>query len=311
METLLPSSSVLVAFIGGMVALAAPCCITFLLPSYLAGVYQARAAVLALTFVFGLGIATVILPIALGVAALSRLVSEWHTEVFIIGGVFLLFLGTWSLMGRNLALPFRPSAASAAPGVLSIYGLGVFSGAASSCCAPVLIGVLTLTALTSTILQAGAVALAYVFGMVFPLLLAGYLWDRFNVSNNFLFRGRPLGFRLGGLSYRVHTTNLTAGILFWAMGVLILVLTFTGQLADATQAQTSLFDEVNAAADWLTEWLGWLPGMVTGLLLAVAFLFLLRAAFRHHGDAESAPGSAGQLRGPPKEAGNPRKGCHD
>src|SRR3989304_2719052 len=108
MDALLPGSSILAAFIGGMVALAAPCCITSLPPSYLAGVYQARVAVLALTFVFGLGIAAVILPIALGVSALSRLVSEWHTEVFILGGVFLLFLGTWSIIGRNLPPPHSP-----------------------------------------------------------------------------------------------------------------------------------------------------------------------------------------------------------
>ena len=310
MDALLPGSSILAAFIGGMVALAAPCCITFLLPSYLAGVYQARVAVLALTFVFGLGIAAVILPIALGVSALSRLVSEWHTEVFILGGVFLLFLGTWSLMGRNLALPFRPSAASTGPGVLSVFGLGVFSGAASSCCAPVLIGVLTLTALTTTFPQASAVALAYVFGMVFPLLLAGYLWDRFDLSKSFLFRGRPLQFSFGGLAYRIQSTNLIAGLLFWTMGVLILVLTFTGQLTEATQAQSSSFDQLRSAADTVVDWLGWLPGAAAGLLLAAALLFLLRAAFQRHGDSKSAPASAGELRGPSKVAGNPRKACH-
>src|SRR3989304_6449619 len=264
MDALLPGSSILAAFIGGMVALAAPCCITSLPPSYLAGVYQARVAVLALTFVFGLGIAAVILPIALGVSALSRLVSEWHTEVFILGGVFLLFLGTWSLMGRNLALPFKPSAASTGPGVLSVFGLGVFSGAASSCCAPVLIGVLTLTALTSSLPQAAGVALAYVFGMVFPLLAAAYFWARFDLSQSFVFRGRPLELRTLGVRYRIHSTKPIAGLIFWALGALILALTFTGQLTQATEAQTSLFDDLQAATDFVLDQAGWLPGAVTG-----------------------------------------------
>jgi len=310
MEALLPTSSLLAAFMGGMLALAAPCCITFLLPSYLAGVYRARVAVLALTFVFGLGIAAVILPIALGVSALSRLVSQWHTEVFILGGVFLLFLGTWSLMGRNLALPFKPSAASTGPGVLSVFGLGVFSGAASSCCAPVLIGVLTLTALTSSLPQAAGVAGAYVFGMVFPLLVAAYLWDRYDLSQNVIFRGRFLELRLSALSYRIHSTNLVAGILFWAMGLLILALTFTGQLTEATEAQTSLFDALNSLADGIIERTAWLPGIVAGLLLGATFLFLLRAAFQRQGDSKAAPGSAGELKEPSTAAANPRKACH-
>src|SRR3972149_3598118 len=218
MGALLPGSSVVAAFIGGVLAPAAPRCITFLLPPSLAGVCRARVAVRALTFVSALGIAAVILPIALGVSALSRLVSQWHTEVFILGGVFLLFRGTWSLMGRNLALPFKPSAASTGPGVFSVFGLGVFSGAASSCCAPVLIGVLTLTALTSSLPQAAGVAGAYVFGMVFPLLVAAYLWDRYDLSKNFLFRGRPLELRLSALSYRIHSTNLVAGGPFFGVG---------------------------------------------------------------------------------------------
>jgi cytochrome c biogenesis protein CcdA len=311
MEALLPGSSILAAFVGGMLALAAPCCITFLLPSYLAGVYRARVAVLAMTFVFGLGIAVVILPIALGVSALARLISEWHVEVFILGGVFLLFLGTWSLMGRNIALPFKPKASAAGAGVFSVFGLGVFSGAASSCCAPVLVGVLTLTALTATLPQAGAVALAYVFGMVFPLLVAGYLWDRFDLSSNFIFRGRPLQFRAGGFSYRIHSTNLIAGLLFWAMGLLILALTFTGQLTDATEAQTSIYDQLNATADWLTDSLGWLPGVATALLLVAAFLFLLRAALRHPPHAAAAVGDGGEIDGlADARADTPKEACH-
>ena len=306
MEALLPTSSLLAAFMGGMLALAAPCCITFLLPAFLAGVYKARVAVLAMTFVFGLGIAAVILPIALGVSALSRLVSQWHTEVFILGGVFLLFLGTWSLMGRNLALPFKPSAASTGPGVLSVFGLGVFSGAASSCCAPVLIGVLTLTALTSSLPQAAGVAGAYVFGMVFPLLVAAYLWDRYDLSQNVIFRGRFLELRLSALSYRIHSTNLAAGVLFWAMGLLILALTFTGQLTEATEAQTSLFDALNSLADGIIERTAWLPGIVAGLLLGATFLFLLRPALRRARPADRSPEFVSG-----SKRSRARKACHE
>src|SRR3990172_8793916 len=223
MEALLPGSSILAAFMGGMLALAAPCCVTFLLPAYLGGVYRAKAAVLAMTFVFGGGIAVVILPIALGVAALARALNQWHTEVFILGAVFLLFLGTWSLMGRNLTLPVRPTAQPAGTGVLSVFGLG----------------------------------------------------------------------------YRIHSTNLIAGIIFWALGALILALTFTGQLTQATEAQTSLFDDLQSATDFVLDRAGWLPGAVTGGAVVALFVLLLRSALRrrqgarHESRADDATGGVG------------------
>src|SRR3989304_5950084 len=129
-------TSTLAAVLGGMIALAAPCCVTFLLPAYLASAFRARYALLAMTLVFALGVAALLLPITFGGAALSRLLSSYHQEVFIIGGVFLLFLGVWSLAGKNLAMPLRPASLGDQPTVLSVFSLGVFSGAASSCCAP-------------------------------------------------------------------------------------------------------------------------------------------------------------------------------
>ncbi|MBI3559987.1 cytochrome c biogenesis protein CcdA, partial [Candidatus Gottesmanbacteria bacterium] len=67
--SLVNSISLITAFAGGMVALFAPCCITYLLPSYLANIFRSREKVLWMTFVFGLGIATILVPTALGIRA--------------------------------------------------------------------------------------------------------------------------------------------------------------------------------------------------------------------------------------------------
>ena len=57
--------SVLAAVIAGMIALFAPCCISVMLPAYFASSFQNRRLLVAMTFLFAAGIATVILPIAL------------------------------------------------------------------------------------------------------------------------------------------------------------------------------------------------------------------------------------------------------
>lgn len=59
----LTNTSIVAAFIAGVAALFAPCCITVLLPSYLGSIFKERYKVVLMTFIFFLGILTVFLPI--------------------------------------------------------------------------------------------------------------------------------------------------------------------------------------------------------------------------------------------------------
>jgi len=287
MGPLVATSSVLVAFVGGVLALAAPCCVTYLLPAYLASVYRAQRAVLALTFVFAAGIAVVLLPMVLGVAVLADMLGEFHKEVFILGGVFLVFLGFWSLAGRNLALPIRP-APTGNYGVASVFGLGMFSGAASSCCAPVLAGVLTLSAVSSSLPQALMIGSAYILGMVAPLLALAYSWDRLELSNHPVVRGRRLPVGIAGLRGSIHTTNLLAGVMFVSMGVLIVVLAFTGEATTASDAQVRFSAWLTGVADRVVSLVGGVPDAIFAALLAGGTMYLLAKAF---------PGVARAMRG--------------
>src|SRR5437016_11990793 len=73
--------SLLAAIIAGAIALFAPCCISVMLPAYFASSFQNRRLLVAMTFLFAAGIATVILPIAMGTSVLRQLLrSEEHTS---------------------------------------------------------------------------------------------------------------------------------------------------------------------------------------------------------------------------------------
>lgn len=73
--------AVLAAVVAGSIALFAPCCISVMLPAYFAGSFQNRRALVAMTFLFAAGLATVILPIAMGAQAFRRLFTAEHTTV--------------------------------------------------------------------------------------------------------------------------------------------------------------------------------------------------------------------------------------
>lgn len=281
MNDVLLGSSVLGGFIGGVLALFAPCCITVLLPSYFAATFRNVGTLLRMTFLFGAGVAVVILPIALGLAALGQLFSSYHTVLFLVGGIFLLALGVMTLRGRGFEVPFlRAPAFEGRPGA-SVFALGVFSGAASSCCAPVLIGVLTLTALTSSLPGALAVALAYVFGMVFPLFLIALVGDRFGWTTSRLVRGATLNLRFGRRRVSIHSTNLIGGLLFLAMGVFVLVLAATGNTFLAFPGQTELGGSLQQLGDRLIGALSGIPNLVVlAVLVAIAIFFWRRSASR-------------------------------
>lgn len=281
MNDVLLGSSILGGFIGGVLALFAPCCITVLLPSYFAATFRKVRTLLRMTFLFGAGIAVVIIPIALGLAALGQLFSRYHTILFLIGGTFMLALGVMTLRGRGFEFPFmRAPSFQGRPGA-SVFALGVFSGAASSCCAPVLIGVLTLTALTSSFPGAVAVALAYVFGMVFPLLLIALVGDRFGWTTSRLVRGTTVRFSLAGRPLVIHSTNLIGGVLFLVMGVFVLALAATGNTFLAFPGQNELGTTMQQLGDQLIATLSFIPNLVVlAVLLAIALFLWRRSAGR-------------------------------
>ena len=107
-----------------------------------------RWRLLPLTFMFAAGLALVLVPITLGMSLIAATIANYHTY-FYSAGALMLLLAAYSLSGRMWSLPSFLRAPDTARGdSASFFALGVFSGIASSCCAPVLAGVMTLSALS-------------------------------------------------------------------------------------------------------------------------------------------------------------------
>jgi cytochrome c biogenesis protein CcdA len=220
----------IVAFVAGLVALAMPCCFSVLLPSYFAQSFRQRARRVGMTVIFGAGIATVMLPLALGVLIVAQTITANHNLVFVAGGFLMIILGFWTIWGQGmlpqLKLPVNLNRNDAA----SVYVLGVFSGAATSCCAPVLAGVIVLSALSGSLVESLLIGFTYVAGMVFPLFAVALVWDRYAVGGENPLRGRMLHLSYFGREFSIHSSKLIAGTLFAVMGVVTIVLGLTGTM---------------------------------------------------------------------------------
>ena len=276
MGDLLTTGGILAAFFAGGVALFAPCCIVFLAPSYLAGaVKNRRWRLLPLTFLFAAGLAVVLVPITVGVSLIAAAIAKYHSVLYWAGGILMLVLAGFTLFGRMWSLPNFLRAPDTARGDgASFFALGVFSGIASSCCAPVLVGVMTLSALAGNPVGGVALGLAYVFGMVFPLFVMALVWDATGLRNKPLV-AKPVRLRLGRWTLATNTVNLTVAIGFAIMGVFIIYLANTGQMTSGPDVQVAIG---RGLATWFAQietWLQPVPEPILGLgLLLVAGVFV-------------------------------------
>lgn len=228
LTTLFAGGSLLIAFLGGMVMLFAPCCITLMLPAYLGTIFKSRFKVVLLTLVFAAGVLTVMLPIVLGARIIVSFLNSHHLYVFVAGSLLMVGVGLMALFNKTIKMPFVSRLQSPqATNVTSAYVLGVVSGASSACCAPVVLGALTLSALSPTLWQAAAVGVAYTLGIVFPLFLLA-LFVRRGVPKQFL-RLQKRFLQLGKL--RVSLANFLAFLIFTITGIVMFVLAITNSLS--------------------------------------------------------------------------------
>jgi len=309
---MLASASLLTAFVAGVVALFAPCCIGFLLPSYLGTVFQERRRVFMLTGVFALGIFTIFLPIGLGIGMIGAFLLRFHSAFFYAGAAVLGALGVMLVLG------YVPMLHIASPrmrkmSIGGIYGLGVVSGIASACCAPVFAGVAALSVLAASPLGGAVLAGAYVLGMVVPLFILSWFIDRTDVLERFTALQKQLPWRLGPIHGETTVGYVIAGTIFSVAGLFIFWTTKAGfSMDDITwldSIQFGLLDKLEKFAPWLggvSEWV-WLG------VLAAAVLLIIVIAKRSGSRDDEDTGIKGEGSEPKKESEDkPEDGhkCH-
>lgn len=276
-------TSIIASFFGGMVALFAPCCVSVLLPVYIGSVFSRKGKVIKMTLVYFSGIAAVLVPIGLGAAFLADFFRDFHTETYIIGGMMMAVIGVMSLAGKGMSmLPkrFQPKLNPGGISGKSVFALGIFSGAATSCCAPVLAGAMTLAVLSGAFIKAIIVIFAYVLGMTFPLFVLALIWDKSKIQNSKIIKGKIIEFNFAGRRFYVHTTNLAAGVIFLGIGLMLIYLALSGNMFWAPEAQTALGGTLTVFSTKIVKIAQKIPDYLWGSVLVIFFGYILSLAIK-------------------------------
>ena len=274
MDVLL-AGSLAAAVAAGLVAFFAPCCAGVMLPTYLAAVSGgSRLRVARLSALYVAGISVVVLPITLGASALAAFVSDWHAQLFVLGGVMMLFVaaGLW----RGTMLPVKVPKPALTGSAASVFALGAFSGAATACCAPVLAGAVALSATSADIAGGLLLGAAYIAGLVAPLvplaLFAGHVRARAPDPR--------LTLRLGGYTKRLTASRLAGSALFAGFGLLFIGLALTGNSETAPAFQETL----GLWARRLGAYVDDVPNVVVFPVLAAVIAAFVATAIRKGGE---------------------------
>ncbi|MCA1728160.1 MAG: cytochrome c biogenesis CcdA family protein [Actinobacteria bacterium] len=262
-------ASYLAAFFGGVLTLLSPCS-ALLLPAFFAYAFGGAGKLVKKTGFFYLGLATTLVPLGMGISAVSRLVYGQRGTLILVSGLVIILLGVLQLAGRGFSVgPLaRLRGRIRGDSAGGVFALGAVYGFAGFCSGPILGAVLTVAASSGHVAQGAGLLAVYALGMAAPLFLLAAFWDRLKLGRRWL-RGRELS--LGPL--RIHTTNLVSGLMFVVLGTVFI-------LYEGTSALSSLYEE-NGAVDlaYASEtWVGSLSRAVPDYLLLVVLAVALALA---------------------------------
>jgi cytochrome c-type biogenesis protein len=263
------AGSALAAYLAGLVAFFAPCCAFVMLPSYLASVTGAsRWRTAGLTGIFILGVATVVWPLTVGAAGLSDLITANHEALFLLGGAMMLIIGVATL--RGWMWRHAPSVGGGDPsGLVGIYLMGVFAGAATACCAPVLAGAVAIAGVSGSWWAGAVLGLFYLFGLISPLLLSALGIGRLRPR----LRDPAVALHLAGRRIETTVARLVGGGTFLLLGALMITLALTGNASTAPGAEKAfgrwLTTRANDIVSAVPAAVGW--ALVLALAAAVAY----------------------------------------
>lgn len=275
------SISWLAALAAGALSLLSPCS-ALLLPSFFAYAFGTTRALVTRTVVFTLGLMSTLVPLGMGIQAVSRALFLHRDLVISVAGWVVIALGVLTIVvgGRSGSLPGTSRLRAHTPGLsarsrvgdatswVATWALGAVFGLAGLCAGPALGAILTMAATSPSAWVGGVLLALYAVGMAIPLFALAWGWDRFDLGSRPWVRGRMV--RLGPVTR--HSTTLLAGALFILVGVIFIAFDGTaGLLAgpDLTafegRAQAWLMDTF-AAVPW------WSLPAVIGLVAALVAL---------------------------------------
>ena len=286
--------SLLASFFGGVLSLLSPCS-ALLLPAFFAYAFGGGGELVKKTGLFYLGLVATLVPLGMGISAVSALFYGHRAALITISGGLLIAFGILQLLGRSFSVGPLARLRSRVRGdsAGAVFALGAVYGFAGFCSGPILGAVLTVAAASGGVARGALLLAVYAAGMAAPLFLLALFWERLDLRNRPWLRGREIS--VG--RFRLHTTNLVSGAMFVLLGTLFIAYEGTSALSGLYESNGAT-DLAFAAQTWAGDVARRIPGTVLVVaLVALLAALILRGRLRRGGTEEGKTYPAKRGRG--------------
>jgi cytochrome c-type biogenesis protein len=228
---------ILIAFLGGMVSFASPCCLP-LVPAYvgyMVGTQPSdgsvrRMAAFGQALAFVLGFSTVFIALWASVGLIGYVLRDYVSVLRQVGGAILVFMGLHvagviniSALYREVHLPVGPMGAAsmgfgqAVPSTPSyrrsaLLGV-VFAAGWTPCIGPILGGIIGLASVSASVAEGTLLLVAYASGLAIPFVLVAV-------------GATSISERLGWLRDHHAAVSVATGAMLVLVGFLMITNTF-------------------------------------------------------------------------------------
>ena len=212
------SLSFFIAFLGGVLSLLSPCILP-IMPAFFAYTFGEQKNITKMTFAFFSGSTLVFILLGFSASLMGKFLIDNKGTLSTISGIFILIFGLMMIFNKGFSLVKINAAKNLDnKNALSVFIFGIlFAIGFTPCIGPILASILFLAAGTN-ILSAGLLLFMYSLGLMLPLFIMAYFYDKYNFADKPWIAGKE--FTFAGI--RFHSTKLIAGLMLAFIGTLYL-----------------------------------------------------------------------------------------
>lgn len=261
----------LIAFLGGVLTLLAPCSV-MLLPAFFSYAFQSPQKLIARCGIFWLGLLTPLIPLGAALSSVVALIREHSAFITQVIALLVIIAGLITLFSLDVPV-FRvrslETASQSRDTAWAVYLLGITYGIAGvGCAGPILGAVLATSSLGGSVVEGIIAVIFYSAGMAFPLLVLALLWQHSAGRIQAIVRPKPVTL----LKRQTTWTNVVSGLVLIILGFTIFKIDLSNPLGGIVSIDTlaSWEESIMGLFGTLPAWVIALAGaLIIGAIVAL------------------------------------------
>lgn len=261
----------LIAFLGGVLTLLAPCSV-MLLPAFFSYAFQSPRKLFARCGIFWLGLLTPLIPLGAALSSVVALIREHSAFITQVIALLVIIAGLITLFSLDVPV-FRvrslETASQSRDTAWAVYLLGITYGIAGvGCAGPILGAVLATSSLGGSVVEGVIAVIFYSAGMAFPLLVLALLWQHSAGRIQAIVRPKPVTL----LKRQTTWTNVVSGLVLIILGFTIFKIDLSNPLGGIVSIDTlaSWEESIMGLFGTLPAWVITLAGaLIIGAIVAL------------------------------------------